>query len=371
MEGTRRWEKASFLTILWAFLAVLVLGTQAVLATEVCVDFEDPDLANGDCVEGLGTVHDLLDISDAIIGENLILIQEGVEPKAYTGGEEGINECLDPVNESGHGFGNEPEVTETEDLTFTFAPSINVTSFSIRMVDYGDNFAYLIYQQNTTHEVRLVAYNIEGDEVAADSLTFTSTGYGTILPTSQGDIPLSTAGDACCADTGQPGQWMFSVSGQGITCVELQFIPDDIGWLVSTDADVAFDDICFTYDGGVVNVDIDIKPGSYPNPINQGSNGLIPVAILTTETFNAADVDPGTVTLNGANVAVRGKSEKMMARLEDVDGDGDEDLMLQVDTESWDELGADGEVILMGYTYVELGAEEIQGIDYVIIVPPE
>ncbi|NIP23748.1 MAG: hypothetical protein GWN67_16365 [Phycisphaerae bacterium] len=116
---------------------------------------------------------------------------------------------------------------------------------------------------------------------------------------------------------------------------------------------------------------IDIKPGSDPNPINPGSNGLVPVAILTTDEFDASTVDPSTVTLAGADVAVRGKSDKTMARLEDVDGDGDDDLMLQVDTESMAEFGEGGEVILTGYTYEALGKVEIQGTDYVIIVPPE
>jgi len=118
-----------------------------------------------------------------------------------------------------------------------------------------------------------------------------------------------------------------------------------------------------------ISVDIDIKPGCDPNPINQGSNGVIPVAILTTESFDASTVDPGTVVLNGATVAMRGKSDKLLARLEDVDGDGDDDLMLQVDTESWADLWENGEVTLTGYTYEILGGEEILGTDYVVIVP--
>ncbi|MGH7427001.1 MAG: hypothetical protein ACREJ4_01340, partial [Candidatus Methylomirabilaceae bacterium] len=40
-----------------------------------------------------------------------------------------------------------------------------------------------------------------------------------------------------------------------------------------------------------IEVDIDIKPGSDPNSINLGDQGRIPLAILTTATFNAADVD--------------------------------------------------------------------------------
>lgn len=115
-----------------------------------------------------------------------------------------------------------------------------------------------------------------------------------------------------------------------------------------------------------VTVDIDIKPGSYPNPINPGSNGLIPVAILTTDDFDAASVDPATVTLAGAEVAVRGKAEKLMARLEDIDGDGDDDLLLQVETQSDGALWESGTVTLTGKTY---DGQNIEGTDEVIIVP--
>jgi hypothetical protein len=118
----------------------------------------------------------------------------------------------------------------------------------------------------------------------------------------------------------------------------------------------------------IQTVEIDIKPGSDPNPINPGSNGLIPVAIFTTDDFDAANVDPATVTLAGAEVAVRGKSDKLMAHLEDVDGDGDIDLLLQVDTQSEDALWEEGEVFLEGFTYDDI---PILGSDYVVIVPPE
>ena len=117
-----------------------------------------------------------------------------------------------------------------------------------------------------------------------------------------------------------------------------------------------------------ITVQIDIKPGSDPNPINPGSNGVIPVAILTTDSFDASTVDPGTVTLAGAEVAVRGKSEKSMARLEDVDGDGDDDLLLQVETQSDDALWESGTVTLLGKTY---DGQAIEGTDSVVIVPPE
>jgi len=113
-------------------------------------------------------------------------------------------------------------------------------------------------------------------------------------------------------------------------------------------------------------VGIDIKPGSYPNSINLGSNGVIPVAILTSASFDATTVDPSTVELGGSGVAVRGKG-KSLAHEEDVNGDGLIDLLVQVETENLDpEAFQDGYIILTGNTYE---GTPIQGSDEIVIVP--
>ena len=65
---------------------------------------------------------------------------------------------------------------------------------------------------------------------------------------------------------------------------------------------------------------IDIKPWSCPNSINLNSNGVVPVAILTTPSFDAATVDPTTVTFEGAS--------PVHYAMEDVDMDGDIDMIL-------------------------------------------
>ena len=44
---------------------------------------------------------------------------------------------------------------------------------------------------------------------------------------------------------------------------------------------------------------LDIKPGSCPNPLNIRNNGVLPVAILGTDTFDVTEVDPSTVLLEG------------------------------------------------------------------------
>jgi len=118
----------------------------------------------------------------------------------------------------------------------------------------------------------------------------------------------------------------------------------------------------------VLMVDIDIKPGSYPNAINLGSQGLIPVAIFSSEDFDATTVDPDTVELAGADIAVRGKGNKYMAHQEDVDGDGLVDLVVQVGTANLDpDTLQDGWAVLTGETY---DGQNIEGEDEITIVPP-
>lgn len=75
----------------------------------------------------------------------------------------------------------------------------------------------------------------------------------------------------------------------------------------------------------IQQVEIDIKPGSDPNSINcNNEKGIITVAILTTDTFDATFVDHSTVTFEGASEThVDKKSGEPRRHEEDVDGDTD------------------------------------------------
>jgi hypothetical protein len=104
---------------------------------------------------------------------------------------------------------------------------------------------------------------------------------------------------------------------------------------------------------------IDIKPGSDPNSINLKSKGVVPVAVLTTDDYDAAFIDPETVSFAGA--------DPVRWVMEDVDGDGDVDMLFHFETQELVDLDENStEATLTGYTY---GGEFIWGTDTVNIVP--
>ncbi len=83
-----------------------------------------------------------------------------------------------------------------------------------------------------------------------------------------------------------------------------------------------------------LEVAIDIKPGNDTNPVNLSARGVLPVAVLSTSVadgdlidFDAADVDPSSLTLAGAAPRMKGRSGRV-GSLADIDGDGDLDLLL-------------------------------------------
>lgn len=110
-----------------------------------------------------------------------------------------------------------------------------------------------------------------------------------------------------------------------------------------------------------LEVEVDIKPGSYPNSINLKSKGVIPVAILTTSTeagdsvdFDATAVDPDTVVFAGAM--------PVHWAIEDVDHDGDMDMILHFRTQETAIECSDSEARLDGLTY---DGKQFYGVDSV------
>jgi hypothetical protein len=169
-------------------------------------------------------------------------------------------------------------------------------------------------------------------------------------------------------------RWGDSSTGEGTTDSQADPLTAQHTFLTPAEYGV---EVCITdKDGGIGcdsaavivaprQVDIDIKPGGEPNCINNNGHGSIPVAILSDADFDATAIDAATVFLDGQ--PVRGnKKGKLQAHVADVDGDGLDDLMVQIQ----DIAGTYGE----GDTYGTLVARTMSGIaiegtDTICLVP--
>jgi hypothetical protein len=115
-----------------------------------------------------------------------------------------------------------------------------------------------------------------------------------------------------------------------------------------------------------VPVAIDIKPGSDRNSINLGSAGVVPVAILSSPTFDAQDVNPDTLVLASARVKLIRKGGKYSCRAVDVNGDGLPDLLCHVVTAQFALQPGDTVAVLDAVTH---SGQRVRGQDSIRIVP--
>jgi hypothetical protein len=115
---------------------------------------------------------------------------------------------------------------------------------------------------------------------------------------------------------------------------------------------------------GRITVSIDIKPGSDPNCFNNDGHGVIPVAILSSADFDATLVDPTSVSLNGQGVRIVGRGNTQ-AHAEDVNGDGLDDLVVQIEDVDGTYVEGDTTAELTGL----YNGIPIWGTDTICIVP--
>ncbi|MCH7922841.1 MAG: FG-GAP repeat protein [Nitrospinae bacterium] len=182
-----------------------------------------------------------------------------------------------------------------------------------------------------------------------------------------GQVAKLTASDAAGDDI-----FGFSVAIAGETVVVGASFNDHAG---GTDAGSAY------VFGLGLEVPIDIKPGSCPNPLNVKSEGVLPVGILGTEDFDATDVDPTTVLLAGVPMLifdyedVATPFEPFVSKEEATDcndggPDGFEDITLKFDTQAI--VGAispvdDGDVVVLPLEGELFDGTPIVGEDVVVI----
>jgi uncharacterized delta-60 repeat protein len=104
---------------------------------------------------------------------------------------------------------------------------------------------------------------------------------------------------------------------------------------------------------------VDIKPDSTNNVVPLRANGVMPVAILTTDAFDATTVDPASVCFGSANdPSKRDCTEKHnQGHLEDANADGRTDLLLHYETHETGIVAGDTTACLTGTTYSGLAIE--------------
>lgn len=163
-------------------------------------------------------------------------------------------------------------------------------------------------------------------------------------PVDVGIIPNTTAGTF----------WGF-VSDQPFVKVHLK----DAALIAGACETYTMDDMVYSFEP----IEIDIKPGSDPNSINLKSKGVIPVAILTTPTFDATTVD-GTTVMFATAPPVHDMSDPLVVadHQHDVDLDGDIDFVFHFAVQETDIVSDDPSAMLTGNT---LGGIPIWGTDSV------
>jgi len=133
----------------------------------------------------------------------------------------------------------------------------------------------------------------------------------------------------------------------------------------------------------VIDVSVDINPGSCPNPLNLKEKGVLPVAILGTAEFNVTDIDPMSLKMSREGVegavvpSIRWSYEDAATPFEgelcnchNLKGDGYSDLTLKFDAQALvgtlelgKVAGTTVPLILTGNLKEEYGGTSIKGQD--------
>ncbi len=87
---------------------------------------------------------------------------------------------------------------------------------------------------------------------------------------------------------------------------------------------VSSNEVSKTWEITILTVDIDVKPGSWSNSINLNGNGVVPIGVFGSPTFDVANIDVSTVL---AGVTGTEAAPVHEGHLKDINADGMEDMV--------------------------------------------
>ena len=116
----------------------------------------------------------------------------------------------------------------------------------------------------------------------------------------------------------------------------------------------------------IVDIQIDIRPGSDRNPVNPKSKGVLPVAILGAQDFDVHNIDLLSLELAGAKPRTPGQSGNI-GSFEDVNDDAMTDLVLHFDM---DELNISDQTTELALEGLLNDGRVLTATQTITIVPP-
>lgn len=321
-------------------------------------------------------------------------------------------------------FAEIPSIGTTHnDMTFdtvgTFGHDLIVTGGAVG----GNGEVWRVSATGTTMLVASVTEPIEGPDVAPmsfgplggqifaahnDGIVYAIATDGTVTPVvtwpscervhfvpenlgSLGNTGLSFFGAQWGTDSiiAYPATDFAGVAGEAIVTSEYDGHVGMLSWNGSSYVIAPFFDVPAVWEGsdfvepvGTLIVPVDIHPTSCPNPINTNSNGVTPVAILGTATFDVRTIDPATVRLEGV-APVRHAYEDVATPFVPFTGrtdcredcwtrgpDGMLDLTLKFETQQFvAALGSlsDGQCLVAHVTGMTYDGKAFQGEDVIVI----
>lgn len=253
------------------------------------------------------------------------------------------------------------------------APVVLPAEVTAAMLSWSDrirNFDFFGTYQDPEQEFRVLLENDAGVVIAE------------VYSTDPGDAPQQLGPndrsfDLTAVLTPYAGQTVFVVFEQQDELFLFNVNVDDVSLLVEEPAPPPPPP---DPEPTLIEVVLDVKPGSTDNPVNlkessksngksPAAGGVLPVAVLSDVAFDALTIDAATLVLGDPLLA--GTAAPIKWRQEDVDLDGDLDLLLHFSILELVENGAiDPESTMLCLTGSTLDGTAIAGCDMVRIVPP-